>query len=186
MGSYHPDYVKGMDKKGFENLMTFSDQGGIILAWGRSTGLFEGLLKIKHGEKEEEFQLPFQDISPQLVKEGLYIPGSLLKVNVIDDHPLTLGMPERIGVFSRGRPVFRTSVPKFDMDRRVIGSYPEKDLLMSGYSAKDEKMGNRAAMIWMKKGKGQFVFYGFNPQYRASTQASFKLLFNAILLPELE
>jgi len=182
MGSYHPDYVKGMDKKGFENLMTFSDEGGTVIAWGRSTKLFEGLLKIKHGEEEEEFQLPFRDLSPGLVKAGLYVPGSLVQVDVLQGHPLTLGMPESIGVFSRGRPIFQTSVPLFDMDRRVIGSYPEKEILMSGYASGEEKIGQKAAMIWMQKGKGQFVFYGFNPQFRASTQASFKLLFNAILL----
>jgi len=182
MGSYHPDYVKGMDKKGMENLMTFSDRGGIIIAWGRSANLFEGILKIKGKDSEEEFQLPFSDISTQLAKDGLYVPGSLVKVDLIKDHPLTLGMPGQTGVFSRGRPVFRTSVPMFDMDRRVIGTYPEKEVLMSGYGSKEEKMGNRAAMIWMKKGKGQFVFYGFGPQFRASTQASFKLLFNAMLL----
>jgi len=68
------------------------------------------------------------------------------------------------------------------MDRRVIGSFPEKDVLMSGYAEEEEEMGNKAAMIWMKKGKGQYVFYGFYPQFRASTQASFKLLFNALLL----
>ena len=182
IGSYHPDYVKGMDKKGLENLMTFSDQGGIVIAWGRSTRLFEGLLKIKHGETVEEFQLPFRDLSPALAKDGLYVPGSLLQVDVLKGHPLTLGMPESIGVFSRGRPVFQTSVPMFDMDRRVIGTYPEKEVLMSGYASGEEKIGNKAAMIWMQKGEGQFVFYGFNPQFRASTQTSFKLLFNAILL----
>jgi hypothetical protein len=182
MGSYHPDYVKGMDKKGMENLMTFSDKGGTVIAWGRSANLFEGILKIKQGEAEEEFQLPFRDLSPALVKAGLYVPGSLVKMNVIEGHPLTLGMPESIGVFSRGRPVFQTSVPRFDMDRRVIGSYPEKEILMSGYASNEEKMGKKAAMIWMEKGEGQFVFYGFNPQFRASTQTSFKLLFNAILL----
>jgi hypothetical protein len=64
----------------------------------------------------------------------------------------------------------------------VIGSYPEKDILMSGYASGEEKMGQKSAMIWMQKGEGQFVFYGFNPQFRASTQTSFKLLFNAILL----
>lgn len=186
LGSYPPDYVKGMDKKGFENLMTFSERGGIVIAWGRSTGLFEGLLKIKHGDDEEEFQLPFSDISSKLTAEGLFVPGSLVKVNLVDEHQLTLGMPSQVGVFSRGRPVFKTSVPIFDMDRKVIGSYPEKEIVLSGYGAKDEKMGNRAAMIWMKKGKGQFVFYGFNPQFRASTQASFKLLFNAILMDKVE
>jgi hypothetical protein len=181
-GSYHPDYVKGIGKEGMEKLMTFSNEGGTIISWGRSALLFEGMLEIKRGDSKEEFSLPFRDISEDLGKEGLYIPGSLVKINLIADHPLTLGMPGSIGVFSRGRPVFTTSVPKFDMDRRVIGTYPEKDILMSGYAAGEEKMGNRAAMIWMEKGKGQFVFFGFGPQFRASTQASYKLLFNAILL----
>ena len=186
MGSYHPDYVKGIGKEGMEKLMTFSDAGGIVVSWGRSTSLFEGMLKIKHGDEEEEFSLPYRDISTNLGKAGLSIPGSLMKVKLIADHPLTLGMPESTGVFSRGRPVFQTSVPKFDMDRRVIGSYPEKDILISGYASGEEKMGNKAAMIWMKKGKGQFVLYGFSPQFRGSTQASFKLLFNAILLEKVD
>jgi hypothetical protein len=182
MGSYHPDYVKGIEKEGMEKLMAFSHAGGTVISWGGSTGLFEGMLKIKHGEKEEEFNLPFRDISPDLRKEGLSIPGSLLKIKLIAGHPLTLGMPESIGVFTRGRPVFQTSVPLFDMDRRVIGSYPEKEILISGYASGEEKMGNKAAMIWMKKGEGQFVLYGFTPQFRGSTQGTFKLMFNAILL----
>lgn len=182
MGSYHPDYVKGMEKEGLEKLMTFIDQGGIVISWGRSGRLFEGMQKIKHGEEEEEFSLPFRDISAELSREGLEIPGSLVRIDLIPDHPLTRGMPEHIGVFSRGRPVFATSIPQFDMDRRVIATYPEKDILISGYASGEEKMGDHAAMIWMKKGKGQFVLYGFGPQFRSSTQASFKLLFNAILL----
>ena len=186
MGSYHPDYVKGIEKEGLEKLMSFSDQGGIIITWGRSAALFEGMLKIKKKEGEEEFSLPFRDISADLAKAGLYIPGSLVQVNLVEGHPLTLGMPESIGVFSRGNPVFTTSVPRFDMDRRVIGSYPEKKVLMSGYAAEEEKMGNKAAMLWMKKGKGQFVLFGFAPQFRASTQASYKLLFNSILLEKID
>ncbi|MBN2699339.1 MAG: hypothetical protein JXR52_10990 [Bacteroidales bacterium] len=186
MSSYHPDYVKGMEKEGLENLMTFVDKGGIIIAWGRSANLFEGILKIKKSkDEEEEFELPFSDISENLRNDGLYIPGSLMKLNILQDHPLTLGMPEQIGIFSRGRPVFRTGIPMFDTDRRVIGTYPEKDILLSGYAAGEEKVGNKAAMIWMRKGKGQFVLYGFNPQFRASTQSSFKLLFNALLLEQL-
>ncbi len=183
VADYHPDYVEGMGKKGFEKVMKFTENGGIIVAWGRSVSLFDGLLKIKDGEEEEEeFQLPFSDVSSSLSGEGLYVPGSLLKVELIPDHPLTLGMPGHVGVFSRGRPVFRTSVPVFDMDRRVIGSFPEKEILMSGYAEEEKKLGNKAAMIWMKKGTGQYVFYGFYPQFRASTQATFKLLFNALLL----
>lgn len=190
VGEYHPDYVKGMEKEGFEKLMAFSAGGGIIVAWGRSCALFEGLLKSKKGGgkevDKEEFRLPFRDISSGLSKEGLDIPGSLLGVDLLQDHPLTLGMPGRIGVFSRGRPVFETSVPIFDADRRVIGRFPEKDVLMSGYAEGEEKLENKAAMIWIRKGKGQFVFFGFYPQFRASTQASFKLLFNSLLLDKIE
>jgi hypothetical protein len=187
VGNYHPDYVKGMEEEGLEKVLSFSDNGGIIVAWGRSVSLFGGLLKIKREGKEaeeEEFQLPFRDISSRLSEDGLSIPGSLVKLDLLAGHPLTLGMPRETGVFSRGRPVFETSIPMFDMDRRVIGSFPEKDVLMSGYAEKEEKLGNRAGMIWMKKGKGQFVFYGFYPQFRASTQTSFKLLFNALLLEQ--
>jgi len=186
MGSYHPDYVKGMEKEGMEKLMSFSNQGGIVITWGRSARLFEGMLKIKKKEGEEEFNLPFRDISADLSKAGLSVFGSLVRVDLVREHPLTLGMPQSVGVFSRGRPVFTTSVPMFDMDRRVIGTYPEKEVLLSGYAAKEEMMGNKAAMIWMKKGKGQFVFFGFGPQFRASTQASYKLLFNSILLQKID
>jgi hypothetical protein len=122
-GNYHPDYAKGLGKEGMEALMTFVDKGGLIISWGRSAGLFEGTLKITRGKETEEFSLPFRDVSDDLVKKGLYVPGSLLKVNVINDHPLTLGMPSQTGVFSRGRPVFSTTLPGFDMDRRVIASY---------------------------------------------------------------
>ncbi len=182
IGNYHPDYMKGMGKEGFEEIMTFIDKGGLIISWGQSTNLFSGLLKIKKGDETEEFQLPFRDISKQLTSKGLYIPGSLLKIEVLQDHPLTLGMPAETGVFSRGRPVFQTSVPGFDMDRRVIASHPEKEILMSGYAGNEEQLSNKSVMIWMEKGEGQLVLFGFNPQFRASSQASFKLLFNSILL----
>ena len=184
MSSYAPEYVKGMEKKGKENLLSFMNKGGIILSWGRSTELFEDMLTITDGENKEEFQLPFRDVSSSLKKEGLYVAGALMKITLTKDNPLTYGLPEEIGIFSRGRPVFTTSIPRFDMDRRVVAKYPEKDILMSGYAAKSEKLANKSAMIWMKKGEGQIVLYGFSPQFRASTQASFKLLFNAFFLSD--
>lgn len=182
MGNYHPDYMKGMGEEGFEELMTFIDNGGKIISWGGSTDLFSGVLNITRGEKKEEFQLPFRDISKDLSAKGLSVAGSLLTIKVLQNHPLTLGMPSETGVFSRGKPVFQTGLPGFDMDRRVIASHPEENILLSGYAAKQKQLSNKSVMIWMRKGEGQFVLFGFNPQFRASTQATFKLLFNAILL----
>ncbi len=182
--TYPPPYAKGIGKKGLNQLLTFLDSGGIIVSWGRSTRIFLGMQEITTDKtkEKEEFLLPVQDISEDLNKSGLYCPGSLMKLFLLEDHPITLGMPHETGVFFRGRPVFRTRVPNFDMDRRVIGLFPEKNILLSGYCEKEEKLGNQTALVWLKKNKGQLVLFGFNPQFRASTQGTFKLLFNSILL----
>jgi hypothetical protein len=181
--SYPPDYVKGMGKEGMEKLMDYLDRGGLIVAWGGSTELFSGTLEIKKGKDEkEEFNLPFTDLTEQLQKAGFYCPGAMLRLKLAADHPLTWGMPlETGGMYSRGT-AFRTSVPRFDMDRRVIASFPEKDILLSGYVEKEEAVSNRNAMIWLRKGDGQLVLFGFNPQFRAGTAGTYKLLFNALLL----
>ncbi|MCG8698557.1 MAG: M14 family metallopeptidase [Bacteroidales bacterium] len=180
---YHPDYNKGMGKAGLQNVLEFIENGGTVLSWGESTRLFTGNLTLEEekGEKEE-FQLPIRDISEDLKKAGFYCPGSFVKIELLPGSPLTYGMPESIGVFSRGRPVFKTSIPIFEMDRRVIASFPEDDALMSGYAKNIKKIGNTAAMVWVKKGKGQLVVYGFSPQFRASTPVSYKLLFNGLLM----
>ncbi len=182
-----PEYTKGIGKEGMARLMTFLDGGGIIVSWGQSAELFLGTLEISHGkETKEEFQLPVSDISGKLQKSGLYCPGSMVKILLLENHPITLGMQSQIGVFSRGRPVFSTSFPDFDMDRRVIGRFPEKNILLSGYCEEEEKMGNQTGLVWLKKGKGQLVLFGFIPQFRASTNVSFKLMFNSILLPAIK
>jgi len=182
MSSYAPEYVKGMEKKGLQNVLKFMDHGGTILSWGGSTELFEGLQTIDEGDGKEEFTLPFRDQSAELQSQGLYVAGALLKIKLIPDHPLTYGIPDEIGVFSRGRPVFATSVPQFDMDRRVIATYASKDVLMSGFTSKPDVIADKSAVVWIKKGQGQLVVFGFNPHFRASTQASFKLFFNGLLM----
>ena len=183
VSNYPPEFTKGIGQKGFQNLLRFLNQGGCVIAWGQATRLFIGPLEIKKGKKTEEaFQLPVNDVSQDLAKSGLYVPGALIRINLKKDHPLTLGMPQQLGVFYRGRPAFTTSIPSFDMDRRVIGWFPEGKLLLSGYAEKTKKLENKSALVWLKKGKGQLVIFAFNPQFRASTQGSFKLLFNALLL----
>ncbi|PJB78977.1 MAG: hypothetical protein CO090_05665, partial [Acidobacteria bacterium CG_4_9_14_3_um_filter_49_7] len=71
-------------------------------------------------------------------------------------------------------------------DRRVVGFYPRDHLLVSGYIEGESALAWHPAMIWLKKGKGQLVLYGFNPQFRASTPGTYKLLFNGLLLPGLD
>lgn len=181
--TYDPQYTNGIGKAGVQKLMKFVNDGGTIVSWGLSVNLFMGAQSIKISEKEkEEFQLPVSDISAGIKTKGLDAPGTLLNINLKENHPLTLGMEKTAKVFSRGRPVFATTIPYFDMDRRVIASYPDDNVLASGYAKNNKLLEGKSAMVWVKKGKGNFVLYGFYPQFRASTAGTYKLLFNALLL----
>jgi len=183
MSNYPPEFTKGMGKDGLQKVLKFISSGGTVLSWGESTGLFEGLMTIKLSETEnEEFRFPFTNVSEKISKAGFNCPSSLLKINLLPNHPLTWGMQPVAGILTEASQVFQTSLPSFDMDRRVIGSYPEDHILLSGYCEKEELLGNYAAMVWMRKGKGNLVIYGFSPQFRGSMPGIYKLLFNGLLM----
>jgi len=181
--NYPPEFTKGMGKDGFQKILKFISNGGTVLSWGNSTGLFEGMMSIKISESEnDEFRFPFTNVAPKLQKAGVNCPGSLLRVKLLADHNLTFGMQSDADILTTADHVFQTSIPSFDLDRRVIASYPEDQTLLSGYCLKEELLGNYSAMVWLRKGQGNLVLYGFSPQFRASTPGTYKLLFNGILL----
>ncbi len=180
-----PEDRRPISKEGLRKLAAFIQGGGVVVSWGRSPGLFlDGLpLPGKDEEASQRLELPAEDVAEDLAKKGLYVPGSWLAVKLTRGTPLTWGMPATGGVFSRGRAVFETGIPFLDTDRRVIASHPDKDILLSGYVEHPELLASKAVMVWLRAGKGQLVLMGFNPQFRGSTPATFKLLFNALLLP---
>ena len=179
---YPPQFRKPISKAGLSKLTVFIENGGTVVSWGGSTGLFTDGLASASGEKDADtVELPVRDVTKDL--EGVSVPGAFLAVDFIADHPLTWGMPEQSGAFSRGTPVFATSIPTLDTDRRVIATYPERDLLISGYLEGEKELQNRPVMVWVRAGKGQLVLFGIRPQFRGSTPATFKLVFNALLLP---
>jgi hypothetical protein len=94
-------------------------------------------------------------------------------------------MPAESGAFSRGQ-ALETTPPRPDTDRRVLAHYPDHDLLVSGYLDHEEALADSPAVVWVRKGKGQLALFAFSPQGRASTPATYKLLFNGLLLPPVE
>ncbi len=185
--SYPPEYAKGMGSKGLKKVIEFIDKGGNVISWGASTGLFMGEHEIKNSSGiTESFSFPVSDISGIAKKNGLYCPGSFVKIDLRKDHPLTIGMGDSCGIFFRGTALFKTSIPNFDRDRRVIGKFPKDKILLSGYCENEKTLENKSVFVWLKKNKGQLVLMGFNPQFRASTGGTYKLLFNSILLEKLK
>ena len=180
---YPPEFAKPISEKGLARLRAFLAAGGVVVSWQSSTELFLEALGGEEGG-EELPPLPARDVADELEKRGLSVPGSLLRARLLQDHPLTWGMPAEVGVFCEGGPVFATSIPRADADRRVIATYAaEDDLLMSGYMEGEKLLGGKPAMVWLKSGRGQLVLFGFSPHHRGSMSATYKLLFNALLLP---
>ncbi len=71
-----------------------------------------------------------------------------------------------------------------DLNESYRAAFPrEGELLLSGYAEKQKLLHRRPAAVWVRKGKGQVVLMAFSPQFRASTHATYKLLFNGLLLP---
>ncbi len=177
-----PEFCKPISKEGLRRIAGFIRGGGTVLSWGGSTALFLDGLPLPDGDDGEQLELPARDISKELEGEELNVPGSWLAVRLLADHPLTWGMPATSGVFSSGGPVIATSLPRPDTDRRVIATYPERGVLVSGHIEGEQSLAGKPAMVWLRAGRGQLVLYGFNPLFRASTPATYKLLFNALLL----
>jgi hypothetical protein len=65
---------------------------------------------------------------------------------------------------------------------RVIARYPSdpKAILLSGWALGAEKIAGKAALVEVTMGKGKIILFGFRPQYRGQSLATFPLLFNAI------
>ena len=64
----------------------------------------------------------------------------------------------------------------------IVAKYPTdpKQILLSGWALGAEKIAGKAALVEIRVGKGKIILFGFRPQYRGQSLATFPLLFNAI------
>jgi hypothetical protein len=64
----------------------------------------------------------------------------------------------------------------------VVGRYGEGKPLLSGWALGGERIAGKGAVAVAPRGKGRIVLFGFAPQFRAQSQATFPLFFNALAL----
>ncbi len=109
-------------------------------------------------------------------------PGSTLRIEVDDTHPLAYGMPdEALAMFLQGNQVY--SVVPSARNHRVdrIATFVERDVLQSGWLLGEDLIAEKAAMVSVGHGQGRVVLVGFRAQHRAQTHGTFKLVFNALV-----
>ena len=166
-----PEYSGALGKPGADAIRTFVENGGTLIAMGESTGWVI-----------EEFNIPVRNALATVRSDDYSNPGSLVRIRLREGHPVTAGMPEETAAFLDAAIAFDTTAPDNSTERWVLASYPqdEQDVLLSGWIHGADRLTNKAAAVAVTHGKGKIVLFGFRPQHRGQTHATFPLLFNAL------
>jgi hypothetical protein len=129
----------------------------------------------------ETLELEADNVLKDLSSKEFFCPGSTLNMKVNTTHPVGYGMPDSaLGLFWES-PAFKIK-PNMDNHKySVIATYPENDILESGWLIGEMHIAEKIATMEVEKGKGSTVLLGIRPQHRCQTHGTFKLLFNTLL-----
>jgi len=158
----------GLGTAGVTALRDFVDGGGTVIAFNDACDFAIGAL-----------ELPVVNTMPALSSREFYAPGSIFRLRLDTGSALTEGMPEETIAWFEGGPAFEVRDPA---RVRVVGRYPTApgDVLLSGWILGAQHIAGKAGLVEVRRGSGRVLLFGFRPQYRGQTQATFPLLFNAL------
>ena len=167
---FPPEYRSGIGKEGVANLRRFADEGGTVVALNSSCAF-----------AIEAFGLRVRNSLARFSSRELFCPGSTLRAIVDLNHPLGYGMPPETLLFAWDSPAFDIMPSTQNESYEVVVSYPEDEILRSGWLVGEEKLRGKAAMVVAHVDKGRIVLMGFRAQHRGQTHGTFKLLFNTLM-----
>ena len=165
-----PEYKTGIGEEGVKKLKEWVEKGGTLLCLYESCEFAAEKLGVQVLNSVKELQ-----------PKEFHCPGSTLWVNIDRMHPLGYGMPERGLILLRGNHAYAVKAVHRNEDYGVVVSYPEENIMQSGWLIGEKHLARKAALIDAKVKEGRVVLYGFAPQMRALTYATFKLFFNALV-----
>jgi len=169
-GSMPDEYTGGIGAEGVKNLLKFVQDGGTLVFLNRASDF-----------AIEQFNLPVRDVTKDLPRKDFFIPGSILRTEINTNHPIAKTMPKESIAWFENSPAFEITMSD-DTNVEIIARYPSdaNKILLSGWALGAEKIAGKAALVSINIGKGKIVLFGFRPQYRGQSLATFPLLFNAI------
>ena len=121
----------------------------------------------------EELGLPVKNAA---AGTDLYCPGALLNTRVEGTSPLAHGLETETPILFQSSPAFEAPA------ENVVMRYPPANVLASGFLQGDAALHGRAALVDLPVGRGRVVLFGFRPQYRAQSWATYLPFLNALFL----
>jgi len=180
-GTMPEEYTGGLGEQGVKALREFVEAGGTLVCLNRASDF-----------AIEQFKLPVRDVVDGLPRTDFYVPGSILRIELDTNDPIAKGMPKESIAWAENSPVFEvrgTGVSPVNGDTgrmpvpqvKVIAWYrSDKDPLLSGWLLGGDRIKGKAALVEVTMGKGRIILFGFRPQYRGQSLATYPLFFNAI------
>jgi len=189
-GTMPPEYTGGLGQAGVKALREFVEQGGTLVCLNRASSF-----------AIEQFKLPVRDVVADVSEKEFFVPGSILRIELDTTNPIAHGMPKESIAWVEDSPVFDVTpgsagiLPAMRAKRepadrmsalpasnvRVIARYPaDRNPLLSGWLLGERRIRGKAALVEVTLGKGRIILFGFRPQYRGQSLATYPLFFNAI------
>lgn len=167
---YPAPFFGGLGPDGIQALRQFVREGGTLVALNDASRFaIQSLL------------LPVRNVLEGLPDQDFYAPGSIFRIDIDQSHPLARNMPSESAAWFEDGPAFDV----LDSSQvRVVARYPDDPgaVLLSGWVRHPERVAGRAAEVVVRVGEGRVVLFGFRPQYRGQSLATYPLLFNALQL----
>ncbi|MDA1082283.1 MAG: M14 family zinc carboxypeptidase [Gemmatimonadetes bacterium] len=170
LGSTYPDSLRGgLGESGAAALAAFVDAGGTLLAFNAATEY-----------AIETMNLPVRNVLTGVRNTDFYAPGSIVALDVEKMHPVARTFTAPVAsVWFQNSPAFDITDPT---QATVVARYPRgSGQLLSGWLLGAQRLSGKAALVDVTKGRGHVVLFGFRPQYRGQTEATYPLIWGAIL-----
>jgi zinc carboxypeptidase len=170
-GKLPEEYTDGIGEEGVAQLKTFVEAGGTLVALNAASRLVV-----------EDFGLPVKDVLPakggrkSADVDGVYAPGSILRVGLDQTAPLAHGLGPAASIWFEGSPAFEVT------GDGAVARYTDENPLLSGWLLGGERLKGKTALAELPLGRGRVVLFGFKPQYRAQSWGTYVALLNAIYL----
>ena len=161
-------YVGGVGEDGIDHLREFVRAGGTLIALNRTASSLIPLMS-----------LPVENVIEGAKSDKFFCSGALLRVETEHaDLPANFGVSDSPVVMFQAGPAFQT-LPGFH--GAVLARYPKQtNPLESGLLLHPEAIEGKIAALELAYGRGRILLYGFKPQFRGESHATYKYLFNEL------